>query len=54
MQSLAAPMLSAGYIGPFDYAQGRLFAAKNVAQDDNAFRIGPPDATTSSTDPPRR
>jgi hypothetical protein len=27
------------YIGPFDFAQGRLFAAKGAAQDDNASSV---------------
>jgi hypothetical protein len=29
--------LSASCVGPFDCAQGRLFAAKSAAQDDNTL-----------------
>jgi len=34
MELSGAPMLPEDCTGPFGFAQGRLFAAKNAAQDD--------------------
>jgi len=50
---LAAPVVPAGCIGPFDFAQGRLFAAKCAAQDDNAWGGVHSCTTTTASEPPQ-